>query len=486
MCPQAKPRTHRAPRHTRCDSLLAFSHAVPLPNTRAAAERATKPVLTPARHACAQASVSPSRTAGADRGRAGSRTPLPGRGHRRDGRARPDGHRHPGGTAHPEPPQSASSLILIPVASPRHGDAGMDALACPSNGGDLSRLRVDGVIMSVNNSLYGRCSSLAPRSRKPVADALRVGRKARVLGLSGRAARTRPPRRPPCSTAANGYSTARRRGSPAHAHAAIVIATTDKSLKHKGLSAFLVPTDAPASRSVRRQTSSASAMPSPPPHPHPHPRPHLTLTLLTLAGQEGQARYPRARQATSSWRVRCPRGNMLGRPGDGFKLAMATLDGGRIGIAAQALGIARRRSSVAIHYAQVGSQSPSPHPPLLLLLLLLLRFLRWLRDVEHYADCTQRANSPASRSPVPPSSPSPPSSPLPRLHRTQDVQRASRSTSRSDQLADMATRVESARLLTHRAAALKATASRTPRAAMAKLAASEAAFNSPPSRCLAV
>ena len=39
--------------------------------------------------------------------------------------------------------------------------------------------------------------------------------------------------------------------------------------------------------------------------------------------------------------VRVPKENMLGKEGEGFKIAMATLDGGRIGIAAQALGIAQ-------------------------------------------------------------------------------------------------------------------------------------------------
>jgi len=38
---------------------------------------------------------------------------------------------------------------------------------------------------------------------------------------------------------------------------------------------------------------------------------------------------------------RIPKDSMLGPPGAGFKVAMSTLDGGRIGIAAQALGIAR-------------------------------------------------------------------------------------------------------------------------------------------------
>ena len=38
--------------------------------------------------------------------------------------------------------------------------------------------------------------------------------------------------------------------------------------------------------------------------------------------------------------VRVPRENLLGEEGQGFRIAMATLDGGRIGVAAQAIGIA--------------------------------------------------------------------------------------------------------------------------------------------------
>ena len=41
---------------------------------------------------------------------------------------------------------------------------------------------------------------------------------------------------------------------------------------------------------------------------------------------------------------RVPAANRLGAEGEGFKIAMAALDGGRIGIAAQAVGIAARRS----------------------------------------------------------------------------------------------------------------------------------------------
>ena len=58
------------------------------------------------------------------------------------------------------------------------------------------------------------------------------------------------------------------------AHAAIVIATTDKSLKHKGLSAFLVPTDAAGfSLGVTRHELGIRAPPSPHPPPSPSPSP---------------------------------------------------------------------------------------------------------------------------------------------------------------------------------------------------------------------
>lgn len=49
--------------------------------------------------------------------------------------------------------------------------------------------------------------------------------------------------------------------------------------------------------------------------------------------------------------VRVPSSSMLGSPGEGFKIAMTTLDGGRIGIAAQALGIAQASLDVATKYA---------------------------------------------------------------------------------------------------------------------------------------
>lgn len=58
--------------------------------------------------------------------------------------------------------------------------------------------------------------------------------------------------------------------------------------------------------------------------------------------------------------VKVPKENLLGKEGDGFKIAMATLDGGRIGIASQALGIAQGAYENALEYAKERIQFGKP------------------------------------------------------------------------------------------------------------------------------
>ena len=58
--------------------------------------------------------------------------------------------------------------------------------------------------------------------------------------------------------------------------------------------------------------------------------------------------------------VKVPKENLLGKEGQGFKIAMATLDGGRIGIAAQALGIAQGAYEHALEYAKERIQFGKP------------------------------------------------------------------------------------------------------------------------------
>lgn len=103
------------------------------------------------------------------------------------------------------------------------------------------------------------------------------------------------------------------------ASAAIVFATTDKSLKHKGISAFIVPTDTPG---------------------------------FSLGAKEDKLGIRASSTANLIMdNVRIPHNYLLGEPGQGFKIAMQTLDGGRIGVAGQALGIAQASIDCAVKYA---------------------------------------------------------------------------------------------------------------------------------------
>lgn len=58
--------------------------------------------------------------------------------------------------------------------------------------------------------------------------------------------------------------------------------------------------------------------------------------------------------------VRVPKNNLLGAEGEGFKIALKSLDGGRLGIAAQALGIAQRAFEESLAYAKTRQQFGKP------------------------------------------------------------------------------------------------------------------------------
>ena len=98
-----------------------------------------------------------------------------------------------------------------------------------------------------------------------------------------------------------------------------VFATTDKAKKHKGISAFVVP----------------------------KPTPGLTV------GKKEDKFGIRGSSTTNLIFEDCriPKKYLLGKPGEGFKIAMSTLDGGRIGIAGQAVGIAQAALDMAVEYA---------------------------------------------------------------------------------------------------------------------------------------
>ncbi|CAG9767582.1 unnamed protein product [Ceutorhynchus assimilis] len=101
--------------------------------------------------------------------------------------------------------------------------------------------------------------------------------------------------------------------------AGIVFATTNKALKHKGISAIIIP------------------------------KPVDGLDLGKNEDKLGiRASSTRALMFDN---CKVPKENILGEPGLGFKIAMMSLDSGRIGIAGQALGIAQASLEVALDYS---------------------------------------------------------------------------------------------------------------------------------------
>jgi butyryl-CoA dehydrogenase len=103
-------------------------------------------------------------------------------------------------------------------------------------------------------------------------------------------------------------------------HLAVVIAVTDKGAGKKGMSAFLVPTDAPG------------------------------YVVARLEDKIGQHSSDTAQINFDNCRI--PAENLIGEEGEGYRIALSALEGGRIGIAAQSVGMARSALEVAIDYAK--------------------------------------------------------------------------------------------------------------------------------------
>jgi butyryl-CoA dehydrogenase len=293
-------------------------------------------------------------------------------------------HRYPA-----EQVERLAELGLMGVAIPEEeGGAGLDCLAYAIAMEEISRgCASTGVIMSANNSLY--CDPVlkfaTPAQKKTFLRPFAAGQQLGCFALSepGNG-----------SDAGAAKTTAQRQGdywvlngtkawitNGYEASAAVVFATTDRAKKHKGISAFLVP---------------------------------MPTEGLSLGKKEEKLGI----RASSTCNLifedcRIPRENLLGQEGEGFKIAMTTLDGGRIGIAAQAVGIAQAALEEAVAYAKQRQAFGAP------------------------------------------------------IANLQAIQ---------FKIADMALRIDSARLLTWRAAQMKDQGTRfTTEAAMAKLAASETA-----------
>jgi butyryl-CoA dehydrogenase len=105
-----------------------------------------------------------------------------------------------------------------------------------------------------------------------------------------------------------------------YADVALVFAVTDKAAGKKGISCFLVPTDTPG------------------------------YIVARVEEKMGQHASDTAQIIFENCRV--PASALLGQEGDGYKIALSNLEAGRIGIAAQSIGMARAAFEAAVHYAK--------------------------------------------------------------------------------------------------------------------------------------
>jgi butyryl-CoA dehydrogenase len=217
---------------------------------------------------------------------------------------------------------------LMGVMVPQEwGGSGMGAVAYALATEEISRgCAGTGVIMSVNNSLF--CDPVSKYGTdeqkreflRPFARGEKLGAFALTEPMSGSDAAEM---RTIATRAGDGYLLDGSKNfitNGPQADAILVFAMTDRDKRHRGISAFLVPADAPGF-------------------------------------SRGKADHKVGIRASGSCSVffeRCavPARFRLGGEGEGFHIAMSALDGGRIGIAGQALGIARAALEEAVEYAR--------------------------------------------------------------------------------------------------------------------------------------
>ena len=208
-----------------------------------------------------------------------------------------------------------------------YGGAGMDTLSYVLALEEISKVdAAHGTIMSVNNSLFCngilRFGSEAQKREYvvPVASGKAVGAYSLTEPMSGSDAGTM---RSQAVKDGDEYVINGRKSwvtSGPVADYVVLFTMTDPEKKHHGITAFIIKTSLPGFVRGKKE-------------PKLGIRASATSEILFE-------------------NYRCQAENRLGGEGDGFKIAMAVLDAGRIGIAAQALGIAEAAYEASVIYAQ--------------------------------------------------------------------------------------------------------------------------------------
>ncbi|WP_285276203.1 acyl-CoA dehydrogenase [Halopseudomonas bauzanensis] len=146
----------------------------------------------------------------------------------------------------------------------------------------------------------------------------------------------------------------------------IVFAVTDPEAGKRGITAFIVPTDSPGYEVVR------------------------------VEDKLGQHASDTCQIAFDGLRV--PLANRLGEEGEGYRIALANLEGGRIGIAAQAVGMARAAFEVARDYArerEAFGKALTGHQAVAFRLADMLTQITVARQMVHHAAALRDAGQPA-------------------------------------------------------------------------------------------
>jgi alkylation response protein AidB-like acyl-CoA dehydrogenase len=209
----------------------------------------------------------------------------------------------------------------------QYGGTGMDTLAYVLALEEICKVdAAHGTIMSVNNSLYGYAIEkygTEPQRQKflrPVASGKSVGAYALTEPMSGSDAGTMRTRavREGDDYIINGRKSWVSSGPVAEY--VLVFAMTDPEKKHRGISAFIIEGNRPGFVRGKKE-------------PKLGIRASATSELLFED-------------------CRLPVENLLGKESDGFKIALDALDAGRIGIAAQALGISEAAYEASLSYSK--------------------------------------------------------------------------------------------------------------------------------------
>lgn len=223
---------------------------------------------------------------------------------------------------------AAMGLMGIEVPE-EYGGAGMDTLAYVLTMIELAKVDAShSTIVSVNNSLYGYALlKFGTEAQKqhwlaPVASGEKIGAYSLTEPMSGSDAGTMESRAV-LNAAGTHYIVNGRKSwvtSGPVADYVVLFTMTEPEKKHKGVSAFLIDAHQPGFIRGKKE-----------------PKLGIRASATSELVFEDYA---------------VPVENMLGQPGEGFKIAMAVLDAGRIGIAAQAVGIAEAAYEAALDYAR--------------------------------------------------------------------------------------------------------------------------------------